>query len=824
MEARDGFGEVGVLSHPWPSSIGRSLCLTGAAIGAVGLLGWILGWPILITIVPGQPSMKPNAALAVLLIGIAGALRQRDIAGPPARTVANLAAVVVLVIGVGTLFEYALARDLGIDRLLLRAFAREDEAPYPGRPSPPTALALALLATALLVFDVARAARVRASDVLILSALLIAFVAFVGFLFGAGRLYRLRDTPVIGVSLPTAVSLALVCTGLILERPGLGVMRGVTSRGPGGVMLRRLAIPALLAPLALGPVLTRVLASLGVEDYPLVLAVLSLAMTLMALVLLAATVPTLNRVHAALEASRQRVRDLIELAPDGIFVADLDGRYVDVNDAGCRVLGFERAEIVGKTIVDLIPPGSAERLAREKAQLLAGDLVVSEWALRRKDGRFVPVEVSARILPDGRWQGFVRDISERKRRESEQRLLGDVASALAATLDYEETLQNIAQLVVRDLADICIVETAGDDGRAGRPTVAHRNPGEAPTAAALGGALLELPNDPRELLLVSEVGESYLDSLAIDEERRSALRKLGIESLLALPLSSRGRALGRMVLVSTDPGRRFGPDDLPLAEEVARRAASEVESARLYRTAVDATRARDELLAIVAHDLRNPLTAVLVEVNLMRRRGEPERRSMEGIDTIERSARRMTRLIDDLLEVSRIEVDRLTVECEAVPVSELFRDCIQTQQPLAAEASLEIRLQAEPDLPDVWADHNRLLQVLENLVGNAVKFSKPGGVITLGAMRVAGAVRFSVSDTGSGIPGDELPYVFDRFWQAGRRDRRGAGLGLAIVKGIVEAHGGSVRVESEPGHGSLFSFTIPLASGAAPMSSGRRCS
>src|SRR5687767_3876401 len=127
MEARDGFGEVGVLSHPWASSIGRLLCLAGAAIGAVGLLGWILGWPVLITIVPGQPSMKPNAALAVLLIGIAGALRQRDIAGPPARTVANLAAVVVLVIGVGTLFEYALARDLGIDRLLLRAFAREDE-------------------------------------------------------------------------------------------------------------------------------------------------------------------------------------------------------------------------------------------------------------------------------------------------------------------------------------------------------------------------------------------------------------------------------------------------------------------------------------------------------------------------------------------------------------------------------------------------------------------------------------------------------------------------------------------------------------------------
>jgi PAS domain S-box-containing protein len=1044
-------------------------------------MGWILGWPVLVTIVPGQPSMKPNTALAVLLIGIAGALRQRDITGSPARTIANLAALVVLVIGVGTLFEYALATDLGIDPLLLRAFAREDEAPYPGRPSPPTAFALSLLAVALLVFDRARAARARPAELLILCSLFVAFGAGVGFLFGAGPLYRLRDAPVTGVSLPTATSLVLVCIGLLLHRPDLGIMRVVMSRGPGGVMLRRLAIPAVLAPVVLGPVLTRVLADLGVEDYPLVLAVLSIAMTAVALLLLTVSAPILNRTHDALEASRQRVRELIEHAPDGVFLADLDGRYVDANEAGCRMLGCERVDIVGQTIVDLIPPGGAERLARERERLLAGDLVVSEWALRRKDGRFVPVEVSARILPDGRWQGFVRDISERKtaqeqlrqsqdrlelalrgadlaawdwnvktgevifnrgwaemrgfraeeirphvdswiagvhpddwphvqrvlaehlagrlpeyetehrvrtksgewlwildrgkvfardedgqparmvgtelditarkrldlelrlalarssgilsisadaiicidasqritmfnrgaeeifgysaaellgqplerliperfravhrehvdrfaagaeaarrmgerrteiaalrksgeefpadasiskldvdgqtiltvvvrdvtehkRRESEQRLLGDVASTLAATLDYEATLQNIARLVVKDLADICIVETVEEDGRVGRPTNAHRDPRAAPIAAALGGVPLGLPGGLRTPLLVSKVGEKDPDSLAIDEERRRALQELGIESLLVLPLSTHGQALGILVLASTKPGRWFGPGDVPLAEEVAHRAASAVDSARLYRMAVNATRSRDELLAIVAHDLRNPLTALLVELSLMRRRGEPERRSMAGVERIARSAHRINRLIDDLLDVTRIEAGRLTVECAAVPVSQVLHDCVQTQKPLASEASLEIRLQAEAELPDVWADDNRLQQVLENLVGNAVKFSEPGGVITLGAMRVAGAVRFSVSDTGSGIPGDELPYVFDRFWQAGRRDRPGAGLGLAIVKGIVEAHGGSIRAESEPGHGSTFSFTIPVVSADVPRPSGR---
>ena len=1075
----------------WPvSSVGRSLCLAGAAVGAAGLAGWIVGWPFLTTLLPGQPSMKPNTALAVLLAGVAGALRQRETAVALTRAVAATAALVVLAIGVVTLVQYVLATDLAVDRILLHLFALDDVGPYLGRPSPVTALALALLAAGLLVFDIARAARVRPAECLILGSLFVAFAALVGLLFGASPHYRLRNDPVIGVALPTAVGLILIGAGLLVARPGLGVMRVVLSRGPGGVMLRRLAVPAVVAPLVLGPVVTSALASLGVDDDSLVLAVLTITMTVVMLLLLSATVPVLNRAHVALEARQQRGRDLIEYAPDGVFLADLDGRYVDVNEAGCRMLGFDRTEIVGKTIVDLIPPEGAERLAHEKQRLLAGDVVVSEWALRRKDGSFVPVEVSARILADGRWKGLVRDITERKRvhdqlRQSqervelalrgadlaawdwnvktgevtfnarwaemrgfraeeirpyidsrisdvhpddlprivhavaehfagrvpeyetehrvrtksgewlwvldrgkvfardedgrptrmvgtelditvrkrlelelqlalarssgilstsadaivsidesqritmfnrgaektfgysrdeilgrplewliperfralhrehvvgfaagpgtarrmndrgaeiialrkngeefpaeasiskldvdnqtiltvvlrdvtehkridvEQRLLAEVASALATTLDYEETLRNVAWLVVGDLADICVVETVEEDGRVGLPTVAYRDPANAAAAELLGHVRLELPRGPlgpamhdtREPLLVSKVSEEYLDSIAVDEEPRIAVKALGIESLLALPLSARGQALGTMVLASTKPGRRFGPGDLPLAGEVARRAASAVENARLYRKALEAGLARDELLAIVAHDLRNPLMVLLTEASLMRRREAPERRSMEGVEAIERSARRMTGLIDDLLDVTRIEAFRLRVDRTTVPVSPLLRDCLQTQKPLASDASLEMRLEEEPHLPDIYGDHNRLLQVLENLVGNAVKFTEPGGVITIGAARAARAVRFWVSDTGAGIPADDLPHVFDRFWQAQREGQRGAGLGLAIVKGIVEAHGGSVLVESEPGHGSTFSFTIAIAPAEDTPSSSRR--
>ena len=149
----------------------------------------------------------------------------------------------------------------------------------------------------------------------------------------------------------------------------------------------------------------------------LVFAILVAATTFISLVLLTVTALPLNRAQEALETNRAQTGSLIELASDGIFVANLEGRYIDVNTAGCRLLGYSREAILEMTILDLIPPGNAERLARDKQQLLEGQIIVNEWRLRRKDGTYVPVEVSAKILPDGRWQGFVRDISERKRAE-----------------------------------------------------------------------------------------------------------------------------------------------------------------------------------------------------------------------------------------------------------------------------------------------------------------------------------------------------------------------------------------------------------------------
>jgi PAS domain S-box-containing protein len=233
------------------------------------------------------------------------------------------------------------------------------------------------------------------------------------------------------------------------------------------------------------------------------------------------------------------------------------------------------------------------------------------------------------------------------------------------------------------------------------------------------------------------------------------------------------------------------------------------ELVRLEERLTHAVQSRDEVLGIVAHDLRNPLNAIMLSAARLRRsRAEPERRSAKPAETIERAATRMDRLIGDLVDITRIDAGQLSVELTSTPAGELVSASVEVEKSLAAAASIELRLALAADVPPVHADRDRLLQVLENLVGNAIKFTTPGGVVTVGAAPNAGDVRFWVEDTGSGILPENLPHVFDRFWQARPAGRKGAGLGLAIAKGIVEAHGGRIWAESH-GRGSVFAFTIP---------------
>jgi signal transduction histidine kinase len=312
--------------------------------------------------------------------------------------------------------------------------------------------------------------------------------------------------------------------------------------------------------------------------------------------------------------------------------------------------------------------------------------------------------------------------------------------------------------------------------------------------------------------VVEHVTRQYLVSLAQGPEHLRALAATGITSFVVVPLLSAGKALGALFLGSSTPSRGFGFGDLPLAEALADRLAVAVVNARLYQASVNASQLRDQMLGVVAHDLRNPLSTILLQAAALRRHGpEPERRSQKSEDAIQRAATRMNRLINDLLDVALLESGQLVIERTRLSPRELIAGAIELLRPLAASSTLDLRVDVDEDVPELSGDRDRLQQVLENLIGNAIKFTEPGGSIVTRASSGDHEVLFSVTDTGRGIAAEHLPFVFDRFWQATRAGRQGAGLGLAIARGIVEAHGGRIGVESTQGRGTTFWFTIPRA-------------
>lgn len=266
-------------------------------------------------------------------------------------------------------------------------------------------------------------------------------------------------------------------------------------------------------------------------------------------------------------------------------------------------------------------------------------------------------------------------------------------------------------------------------------------------------------------------------------------------------------ASGAIVAVLLSGTLAFGVTDM--VRRVVTNEVGRVTLNRLYGEAERIIDAREEILSIVAHDLRSPLNTISMATSLLIETEVPEA-SKNHLRIIKRSGERMNRLIQDLLSVTTIEAGRLSMEPRQVAIQDLFREAAEMLGPIAREKSITLKVDEAADLPPVRADPARVLQVFSNLVGNAVKFTPPGGSITLSAVRADERVECQVADTGAGIPPAQLPRLFGKFWQAKRGDGRGVGLGLAIARGIVEAHGGTIDATSEVGRGSVFSFGLPV--------------
>src|SRR5690606_23664743 len=313
--------------------------------------------------------------------------------------------------------------------------------------------------------------------------------------------------------------------------------------------------------------------------------------------------------------------------------------------------------------------------------------------------------------------------------------------------------------------------------------------------------------------VVTEITAEAIAAMAADEEHLRIISELSPSSLIAVPLQAPGRVIGSLVLVQAESGRRFEMADFRLAQELEGRAAMAVENARLYHAAERALRAREEMLSIVAHDLRNPLNAIILGVEGVLEDLPKAQLPVEyqTLQTVRVSARRMDRLIHDLLEVARIESGKLRIEPHPERIAMIVDEAVAMMRPLAESQGLEIVTCVDRGVRPVLADGSRILQVISNLVGNAIKFTPAGGKVTIEAEELESEVRLVVADTGTGIAAEQLPHLFARHWQGSDRDRRGIGLGLAIAKGSIERHRGRVWVASQFGAASRFYFTRPLA-------------
>ena len=564
------------------------------------------------------------------------------------------------------------------------------------------------------------------------------------------------------------------------------------------------------------------------------------------------SIPISQADELELRISEAKFAGIVAIAADAIVTVDESHRIILFNNGAQTIFGYTPEEALGQHLDILIPERFRPTHSRQVEAFAQGRVAARQMGERReiygrrKGGELFPAEASiSKIEVAGRrlFTAVLRDITERKRAEEERtqllereraareqaeaaerraRFLAEAGEILNASLDYQSTLSALARLVVPRLADVVLVDVLDDDGTLRRLEVVHADPARQQLARDLVRFPLDrarsyLTRDVIETgrsVLMDRVPESVIAGWSQSPDHRRLIESLGVASFLGVPLRAHGRTLGALGLGRLDSSPPFDASDLALAEEVARRATLAVDNAQLYRTAQHATRLRDEVLGIVSHDLRNPLSAISMCASSLAELPEDAtaERARELAETIQASSEWMQRMIQDLLDVGSIEAGRLSLERRTEDPFVLVHQSIGMFERAAEQRSVTIRTELPEDLPAVHADGERVLQVLGNLIGNAVKFVGPGGRVTVRARRRDDVVEIAVADTGPGIPADELPKIFDRFWHSRRTSSvRGTGLGLTIARGIVEAHGGQLRVESTVGVGTTFAFTLPMA-------------
>jgi signal transduction histidine kinase len=537
----------------------------------------------------------------------------------------------------------------------------------------------------------------------------------------------------------------------------------------------------------------------------------------------------LERLTRELECSDRRFRDVIERTPDAILVVDREGVVRFANGAARALFAGRHADLVGTPFGFPLLAGETtelDMLTTRGVRVAEMRVVETEW-----DGGPASIaslrDITERKLAEEHARRLIRERAARTAAEDSAhtlRFLVDATTLLSSSLDYATTLAALARLCVAEIADWSVVYALDDRGSPSRLEIAHcdaRKAGAArelqriPIARGSGHPVIEVLRTRRPRV-VNDVSDEIIATMSSNPRELEIIRELGVSGFIMVPIVARDRPLGALALVSASPERRFDDGDLALATDIAGRAALAIDNARLYGEAQRANQSKTDFLAVVSHDLRTPLTAIIGYADLLDL-GIPKQLPVESRESIRRvrtSARHLLYLLNELLVFARLDGGAEDARLVQYDVSAVAREAAAVMEPLARERGLRFRVSL-PDAPaTAETDPDKLRQVLINVMGNAVKYTEAGEV-SVHVTRRDDEILIAVRDTGPGIAPEHLDRIFEPFWQVDRTQRSkggGTGLGLSVVRRMLELIGGEIHVASTPGDGSVFTVRVPRVS------------
>jgi PAS domain S-box-containing protein len=547
----------------------------------------------------------------------------------------------------------------------------------------------------------------------------------------------------------------------------------------------------------------------------------------------------LRELNDTLEASEARLQMALDVGGMGFWQCDLRTGMVRWWPGMDSIHGLPAGEqpMHFEEYRELVHPDDRERVEASVREALAKKCANQlEYRVVWPDGSVHWLEARGKLLMDLHgelWQlsGVCLDITDRKRIEWDLKFVADASNELAGLRDYQETLNRVAHLAVPHFADWCAIDMLDEAGSLQRVAVAHVDPAKEQLARELHS---RFPADPRSLAgggrwtvlrtgraeRMRELTEEALDQAVADPEYRAVLRALGLRSFLCVPLAARGKVLGVVTFVTAESPRRYTAREQALAEDLARRAAVAIDNAMLLRALQESDRAKDVFLATLAHELRNPLAPVWNGLSIIKRAPGDAARVLQVAEMIERQVGQLARLVDDLLDMSRISTGKIDLQKQRTALASILHSAIETSRPHIEAAQHKLSLRLPDEAAELEVDPVRLAQVFSNLLNNAARYTRPGGNIDIEARAEPREVVVTVRDNGSGIAPEMLGKVFTLFTQArnpSERSQGGLGIGLALVEGLVRLHGGSVEARSEGlDKGSEFVVRLPRADARQP--------